>query len=129
MLEVVSIFLLALLSLWAAAGLGLALGIAPLPLLLALILANAVIAVAVVTLERPLHERLLAGRNYVNSPACRILRRYGIIGLALVSPLSTGAVLGTALGLAFNVPPRRLIAAITLGAAVWSLLLVAMRGL
>ncbi|MBZ0295413.1 MAG: small multi-drug export protein [Anaerolineae bacterium] len=128
MLQVVTIFLLALLSLWAAAGLGLALGIAPLPLLVALTLANALVVLIVVMVGRPLCDRLLARHNCMNSPAGRVLRKYGVVGLALVSPLSTGAALGTALGIALNVPPRRLIIAMTIGAAVWSLFLVTVRG-
>lgn len=53
----------------------------------------------------------------------RVWQRWGIWGLGLAAPMTLGAQLGAALGLALNAPPRRLFAALALGALVWSAIL------
>ena len=125
MLETLSIFLLALLSLWAAVGLGLALGMNPVTLVLVLALANTAVALLVILVGDPLCNRLLARcQGRFHRHVTRVFKSGGLIGQALVAPVATGAAVGTALGIAFQVPPRRLVLAIATGSALWSLLLV-----
>ncbi len=127
MMELLSICLLAVFSLWVAAAVGLALGLAPLPLIITLTAGYAVSAAAVILLGRPLRERLLArfgGQMCGEGRVACILRDYGVIGLALVAPVATGAAVGAALGVAFSIPPRRLVVWMTAGAALWSIVLI-----
>jgi hypothetical protein len=49
----------------------------------------------------------------------RVWDRYGLAGLALLAPVTVGAQIGALLGLALNVPPRRLVVAMALGVALW----------
>lgn len=127
MVELVMILLLAVFSLWAAALLGLALGLSPLPLLIAVTVGYAISVVAMIALGAPLRDRLLARLGC--SPRCdgrieRIAQRYGVIGLALVAPVLTGALVGAALGLSLCIPPRRLAVWMTGGAALWGVVLI-----
>lgn len=125
MLETLTIFLLALLSMWAAVGLGLALGMNPVTLVLVLALANAAAALVVIHVGAPLCDRLMArSQGRFHRLIVHVFKSGGLVGLALVAPVATGAAVGTALGIAFQVPPRRLVLAIAAGSALWSLLLV-----
>ncbi len=47
--------------------------------------------------------------------------RFGLIGLGLLAPITVGSQIGALIGLAFGVAPARLLAAMALGAALWSL--------
>ena len=49
----------------------------------------------------------------------RVWSRYGLAGVALLSPLITGAPLGTALALALGAPVRRLIPLMIVSVVVW----------
>jgi hypothetical protein len=49
----------------------------------------------------------------------RVWDRFGLAGLALLAPVTVGAQIGALLGLALNVPPRRLVVAMALGVALW----------
>ncbi len=50
----------------------------------------------------------------------QVWRRYGVIGLGLLSPLLTGAPLGVVLGLALGAPAGRLLFWTSLGIIFWS---------
>lgn len=127
MLELLSVALLAVFSLWVAAAAGLALGLAPLPLILMLTGGYAISTAVVIIAGRPLRERLLARFDKhlcSNSRLACALRNYGVVGLALIAPVATGAAAGAALGMAFRIPPRRLVLWMTGGAALWSVALI-----
>lgn len=47
--------------------------------------------------------------------------RFGLIGLGLLAPITVGSQIGALIGLALGVAPARLLAAMALGAALWSL--------
>jgi hypothetical protein len=49
--------------------------------------------------------------------------RFGLVGLALLAPMTVGAQAGAVIGLSFGEHPLRLIISMTLGAAVWSVLI------
>ena len=53
----------------------------------------------------------------------RIWQKYGLIGLGLLAPMTVGAQIGAAVGLALNGQPRRLFLALALGGLVWSIAL------
>ncbi len=49
----------------------------------------------------------------------RAWQRWGLIGLALLAPVTVGAQVGALIGLALGAAAGRLLAAMALGAAVW----------
>ena len=46
-----------------------------------------------------------------------------MIGLGLAAPMTVGAQIGAAIGLALNAPPRRLFLWMAIGALLWSITL------
>lgn len=125
-IELLGIFILAVFSLWTAGIAGMTLGLDPLTLLFTLVAGYAFSVVLLVVVGAPLRDRVLKKITLdPKRPVSRVINRYGLVGLALVAPLLTGALIGTALGLTLRVPPRRLFVWMTAGAAVWSVLLIA----
>jgi hypothetical protein len=126
--KVVSIFVLAFFSFWSAIPAGLALGLSPLAVIATTTLGY-ISGVAVVLLPG---ERVRAwvlrrfNRQAVEAPPGvlrRVWERWGVVGLGLLGPMTVGAQLGTALGVALNAGPRALFVWMALGALVWSVLL------
>jgi uncharacterized membrane protein len=126
--QLLSVFGIAFLSFWASIPAGMALGLQPVLVALTAVMSYAAGVGLVVALGEPVRQRLLRrfGSKVASNPNSAIRRtwdRYGLVGLALLAPISTGAQVGAALGLAFGVPPRRLFVAMSLGAALWALLI------
>ncbi len=128
--KLLSIFALAFFYFWPAIPAGLALGLPPLLVIITTSLSYAC-GVAVVTL---LGERVRGwvmrrlGRKADTNPDSlirRIWKKYGLIGLGLLAPMTVGAQIGAAVGLALNGQPRRLFVALSLGGLVWSIALTA----
>ena len=119
--QFIVIMLTALVSLWLALVAGMALGLTPIPLGLALTLGYGLSVALVLWAGAPVRRRLL--RRY-DLKRTHVLHRYGVIGLALLAPVLTGAHIGAALGMALNTSPRRLLVWMTAGAAVWSIVLL-----
>ncbi len=125
-IELLGIFILAVFSLWTAGIAGMTLGLDPFTLMFTLVAGYAFSVVLLVVVGAPLRDRVLKKFTLnPDRPISRIINRYGVVGLALVAPLLTGALIGTAVGLTLRVPPRRLFVCMTAGAAVWSVLLIA----
>lgn len=123
-----STFALAFFSFWSAIPLGLALGLSPLAVIVTTTLSYASGAALVAFVGgrfRDWAARRLGQRGIANPEGrmMRVWQRWGIWGLGLAAPMTLGAQLGAALGLALNAPPRRLFAALALGALVWSAIL------
>ncbi len=111
-------------ELWAAVPAGLALGLDPLVTALAAG-AGAMGGVAVVAAAGGrLRGRLVAGagrgRGRRHGRILRLWQRHGVAGLGLLAPLLVGAPLGTALGIAFGAPARRLFGWMAAGVVLWS---------
>ncbi len=129
LLHLLSVFGIAFVSLWAAIPAGLALGLGPVAVAATTALSYACGVGLVVLLGKPLRDRIMkrfGGKlNSTNQDTFihRTWRRFGIIGLALLAPMTTGAQVGAALGLSLGVPPRRLWIAMSLGAVLWAALL------
>ena len=128
--KLVSIFALAFFYFWPAIPAGLALGLSP-PLVILTTSLSYAAGAAVVTL---LGERVRAwvmrrlGRKpeaNPNSLIRRIWDQYGLVGLGLLAPMTVGAQIGAAVGLALNGKPCRLFLALALGGLVWSIALTA----
>ncbi|MCL4250486.1 MAG: hypothetical protein KJ065_20210 [Anaerolineae bacterium] len=106
----------------AGAGLNLAL---PVAALIAWISYAAGVAI-IVLIGAPLRTRLIQRFNLSleHDPQKLFWRawdRFGLIGLGLLAPITVGSQIGALIGLALGVAPARLLAAMALGAALWSL--------
>ena len=113
-IKLLTVFGLGIVELWAAIPAGLALGLHPLAT--GIMAATGAILGTLITLR--LGERIRTwliqrhGRNSKNRQHGRINRiwsRYGVVGLGLLAPLLVGAPVGTALGITFGAPGRRLL--------------------
>jgi hypothetical protein len=116
----ISVFGIAFFSLWASIPAGIALGQPVVAVILTAALSYAAGVGLIVVIGQPLRERILkrfGGKNAgdPNSRIRRIWDRYGLVGLALVSPMTVGAHFGAIIGLSLNAPPRRLFVLMSLG--------------
>ncbi len=120
-----SIFALAFIYFWASIPAGLALQVAPVIVALTAWISYTIGVIIVVLLGEPIRARLLkrfggkAAAN-PNSAIRRVWDRFGLIGLSLLAPVTTGSQIGALIGLSLGVPPRKLIIGMALGAALWS---------
>jgi Ca2+/H+ antiporter, TMEM165/GDT1 family len=130
LLKLLSVFGVAFVSFWAAIPTGLAMGLSPV-----LVAATAVVSYAsgvgiVAVLGKPIRDRIMqrfGGKLSTNQDSFvhRAWRRFGVVGLALLAPITTGAQIGAILGLSLGVSARRLWIAMSLGAVLWAVLLTA----
>ena len=126
--KLISVFGVAFLSLWASIPAGLALGLSPVPIVLTAGLSYASGVGLVAFLGKPVRDWIM--RRYgdkvagdPNSSVRRVWDRYGMIGLALLAPITTGAQIGAAVGMALNASPRRLFLLMSMGGLLWAVLL------
>jgi hypothetical protein len=121
---ILSIFALAFISFWPAIPSGVALGLEPLVVILTTSLSYSAGVALVLLLGKPVQVWLSRRFNRTvenpNSPLRRAWNRFGVIGLGLLAPITVGAQIGAVIGLALNVPPRKLFLSMTLGALLWS---------
>lgn len=128
--RLISIFGLAFFSFWTAIPAGLALGLTPVAVVTSTSLSYAS-GVALVTLfgdrvrARLIKRRRVQPESAAGARIRRIAERYGAFGLGLAAPMTLGAQIGAALGIALNLPPRRLFVAMAVGGLLWSILLTA----
>lgn len=137
-----SVFGWAFFSFWSSIPAGIALDLAPLLVALTATVSYGSGAALVVLAGTPLRARIrrrMAARATVNDtsgevapePSRLVLmvenawRRYGLIGLALLAPMTVGSQIGAVIGLGFGANPLRLVIAMTLGALAWALLIAA----
>jgi uncharacterized membrane protein len=128
--KLLSVFGVAFLSLWASIPAGLALGLSPVPIVVTSGLSYAAGVGAVAFLGKPVRDWIMRrfGEKASADPNSAIRRawdRYGLIGLALLAPITTGAQIGAAMGMALNAPPRRLFLLMSLGGLLWAILFAA----
>lgn len=128
--KLAGLFGVAFFSFWGAIPTGIALGLAPVAVIVTVTLSYATgVALIVLFGERLrgwISKRLPVAKD---SPTQRRIRaiteRYGALGLGLASPMLLGAQIGALVGIALQVPPRRLFIGMTLGALAWAVLLTA----
>lgn len=134
-----TVFGWAFLSFWSSIPAGIALDLAPVLVALTATLSYGSGALLVVIVGAPLRERIrrrmaaraaARGEDGEAPPPNRMVaavenawRRYGLIGLALLSPMTVGAQAGAVIGLGFGAKPGPLVLAMTLGALAWSVLI------
>ncbi len=122
--QVISVFAVAFLSLWGAFPVGVGLSLPPLVIAVTAAVSYAVGVALVLILGQPVRDWLLKRfGNKVsgnpNSTVRKVWDRYGLIGLALLAPVTTGSQIGAAIALSLDAPPRRVFVAMTLGACLW----------
>lgn len=126
--KIISIFGLAWLYFWPSIPAGLALGLSPLVVIITTALSYASGAAVITLLGGPLRTWLMKriGNRASANPGSRLYRiweRFGMIGLGLAAPMTVGAQIGAAIGMALNAPPRRLFLWMVLGGLLWSIVL------
>jgi hypothetical protein len=125
--ELISVFGIAFFSLWASIPAGIALGQPIVAVVLTAALSYACGVGLIVLVGQPVREWILKrfGGKSAGDPNSRIRRvwdRYGLIGLALIAPLITGAQIGAIIGMSLNAPPRRLFVLMSLGGLLWAII-------
>jgi hypothetical protein len=129
---VFTVFGWAFLSFWSAIPGGFALSLPPLVTVITAVISYGAGALLVVVVGEPLQHRIrrhLAGRSRATPDEAAggavkaAWERYGLIGLAALSPMTVGSLGGAAIGIALGIPPGRLVAMLTLGAAVWGVVI------
>ena len=123
--KLLTIFVLGVAELWAAAPAGVVMRLQPL-LVFAVAAAGAVTGGTMVILlgervkawlERKRKREKLEERRGL---LYRVWQRYGVIGWGLLAPLLVGSPLGAAFGLTLGAPPRRLLLWLSVGSVLWS---------
>ncbi len=126
--KIVSVFALAFFSFWPAIPAGLALGLAP-AVVIATTTLSYICGAALVLLPGERVRRIILTRlerRAAQGPPGVLRRawaRWGVIGLGLLGPMTVGAQMGAALGLALNVSTRPLFMWMFWGALAWSVLI------
>ena len=124
----ISVFGIAFLYFWASIPAGIAQDLSPV-----LVVAIASISYAcgvglVVLAGQPVRDWIMkrfggSSTTNPNSTIRRIWNRYGLIGLALLAPVTVGAQIGAVIGISLNAPPRRLFVLMSLGGLLWGIII------
>jgi hypothetical protein len=127
LLQLLGVFALSVVELWAAVPAGVALGLPPMLVWLATV-AGALLCIVVVVLagERLrgwLVSRLGRGRAREGGRLRAVWERYGVIGWGLLGPLVLGAPLAAAVGVGLGAPRGRLLIWLGAGAVLWTTVL------
>ena len=128
-IKLLSVFGFGMIGLWEGIPAGFALRLHPLTVGVVAGAGSILATLLVTALGDRLRARLLRRRPPIEGrPAKerlidRIWRRYGIIGLGLLSPVVTGGPLGVALGLVLRAPVSRLLPWTIAGIVLWSAVL------
>lgn len=129
--KVAGIFGLSWFSFWPALPAGLALGLNPI-VVIATVTISYISGVLIVLLpgkrirdwvQKRFGRQMDAQTENEDSFVRRMWERYGVIGFGLTSPMTVGAQLGALVGIAFNIPRRRLLLWMSLGALGWAIVL------
>jgi hypothetical protein len=126
--QVITIFGLGFFTFWFAIVTGLALGLSPVVVVVTISLSY-MFGVALVTLlgsgVRTWIMKQLGKKTTLKSDSFlgRIWNDYGVIGLGLIAPLTTGSIIGAAIGIAMNANPRQLFIWMCVGAIGWSIII------
>lgn len=128
LVKFISVVGLSIIELWAAIPAGMALNLHPLLICIASATGAIIGALLIILFGDVLRKRLLKKKNKKERTKGRIYliwEKYGVIGLGLLSPLITGALLGAAIGISLGAAPRKLILWLSIGIVIWAVLLTA----
>lgn len=113
-------------ELWAAIPAGIALNLHPVLNGFASMLGGIIGILLVAVIGNRLRDWLLRNKNKKDKPKGKIYviwEKYGVVGLGILAPVLTGALLGKAIGMTFGVPKGRLIMWMSIGVVLWSIVL------
>ncbi len=119
-----SVFGVAFLYFWGSIPLGIAQGLPPAVVVITASLSYALGVGITILAGQPIRDWIMRrfGSRVASDPNSRIRRvwdRYGLIGLALIAPVTTGAPIGAIIAISLNAPPRRLFVLMSLGGLLW----------
>lgn len=128
--KLLSVFGIAFLYFWASIPAGIALGLNPVVVVVTASLSYAAGVGLVTFLGKPVRDWMMRrfGDKITgdpNSALRRVWDRYGMVGLALLAPITTGSQIGAAVGMALNASPRRLFLLMSLGGVLWAVIVAA----
>jgi hypothetical protein len=127
LVSILLVFLASVAELWLSIPLGLVLKLNPILIIVAAAAGSIVSAFLVVTLGEGVRKWFIkwryGSRSIEHGRIYDIWRKYGIIGLGLVSPLLFGAPLGAAIGVGLGAPKNRLLLWMSVGIIIWSIML------
>ncbi|MCA9913900.1 MAG: small multi-drug export protein [Anaerolineae bacterium] len=126
-----TIFGLAFFHFWSAIPAGIALGITPILVIVVTTLSYGSGAALVILVGTPLRERIRQRMekdssehdkkpNRMTNLIQNAWERFGLLGLAILAPMTVGSQVGAVIGLGFGAHPWRLVIALMLGAAAWA---------
>ncbi len=127
--KVLSVYGLAFFSFWPAMPAGLALGLDPILVVCTTTLSYVSGVLLMLLFGRGVRawwQRRFGGKVAAGAPGGpldRLWRRYGMVGLGLLAPMTIGAQTGAILGLVLNARPRHVLLWMSLGALGWSVLI------
>ncbi len=127
----ISVFGIAFFSLWASIPAGMALGLNPAAIVITAAASYMCGVGLVVVVGQPVRDwilRRLGDRAKLrpNSTIGKVWERYGLWGLALLAPVTTGAPIGAIIGMSLNAPPRRLFVLMSLAGVLWAVIFSAL---
>jgi hypothetical protein len=123
----ISVFGLAFLYFVGAIPAGLAQGLDPVVVVVTAAISYACGVGISVLVGQPVRDWVMRrfGRKTADNPNSLLRRmwdRYGMIGLAILAPVTVGSQIGTIIGISLNAPPRRLFVLMSLGGLLWAIL-------
>jgi membrane protein YqaA with SNARE-associated domain len=126
---IASVFIASIIELWLAIPLGLYLNLNPLLIIIISSVGSILSAVSVIFLGEGVRNWFIKRRYGDKTPdrgkIYEIWKRYGVIGLGLLSPLVFGAPLGAAVGIGLGANKNRLLFWMAVGIVIWSIILTA----
>ena len=76
-----------------------------------------------------MQQRESKKKHRQHSSIYQVWDKYGIIGLGLLAPVLTGALIGSTIAVSLGVPKQRIILWVSLGVIMWTVLLVTLAAL
>jgi hypothetical protein len=114
----------------AGAALGLPLPLAALAAWVSYVAGSVIVLLLGVRLRDALARRLkLSFEPQPEKVWWRVWKRFGIVGLGILAPVTLGSQAGTLLGLALGTRPLPLLLWMSLGAALWTLVIALLAGM
>jgi hypothetical protein len=124
-IQLLTVFGLSILELWAAIPAGFAFNLDPIGIIIASSAGSIISALIVIVAGEKIRNKIIHWRYKGKEPKqgylSRIWNKYGVIGLGLLSPLLLGAPLGAALGSILGAQRWRLLFWMSLGIIIWSI--------
>jgi hypothetical protein len=125
--SIISVFIVSIIELWLAIPWGLYINLNPLVIFIASSAGSILSAFLVIMLGERIRKWIIKWRYGNRKPEhgkiYNIWKKYGVIGLGLLSPLLFGAPLGAALGIGLGANKNHLLLWMTVGIVIWSAVL------